>query len=942
LLTPSIYLLVTRCGNAARLSRAIWIGSHRGNPELQRLDVSKSIIRTRQIILISTVLVSALVLAALAGIWVLRQGAIMDAEDDNHRLGVVIAEQTARTFQAADLVLQEIAGKIVSARVHDATTLHDTFGGQDMHEALAKRLADLPQAGSFVILDADGKYVNQSRQFPVAAYSLADRAYFQHFVTTLDAGPYITEPLASRANTGVPTVMLVRRVTASDGTFLGVVFAGIQLRYFDDLFARTGFSEGTGITILRDDGVFLVHYPTSTGLSGSTMPAQSQWYQTLRSGGGHYLSRGIFDDQGARLVSVHPIGDYPIVVDVIREESAALARWRGQASAIGGGVVLSAICFGLLLSALRRQIASVEASQDHIRNQVATVLESEAHLAVQSALLETTLEHMNQGLMMIDASGVVAVCNRRVMELLELPAEMMTARPRLSDVIEFQRRRGEFDGPPDNEFDFAMAASSHAMYERRRPNGTNIEVRSTPLPNGGMVRTFTDITARSAAEDMLAHAASHDQLTGLVNRTGLIGRRDAAIATARLNSSPLAVLCLDLDRFKTVNDTLGHEVGDALLVQVSQRIRELARSTDVVARLGGDEFLMIVQNAGLVGAEQISRRLLDAIRLPYQIGRHEVLIGLSIGIAIFPGDGATAEELLRNADTALYKAKAAGRDTWRAYASEDGRRQQDRIALELDFRAAVANRQLTLAYQPICEAATSTPVAFEALLRWNHPTRGEISPVEFIPLAEQTGLIIPLGLWVIETACAEAATWAVPLRIAVNLSPAQFHERELVSSIREVLARTGLSPRRLELEVTEGLLIDDLDDVVKTMNELRGMGIRMVLDDFGTAHSNLSYLRGLPFEAVKIDRGFMRALNTDRQARALVEAILAMAKALGLEVVGEGVETQEQLALLCHLQCRFVQGYLLGRPAPAAETRNRIWQLATGSVMPEYAQLPAA
>jgi EAL domain-containing protein (putative c-di-GMP-specific phosphodiesterase class I) len=233
-------------------------------------------------------------------------------------------------------------------------------------------------------------------------------------------------------------------------------------------------------------------------------------------------------------------------------------------------------------------------------------------------------------------------------------------------------------------------------------------------------------------------------------------------------------------------------------------------------------------------------------------------------------------------------------------------------------------------------------VGFEALLRWTHPSRGPISPAEFIPIAEQTGLIIPLGRWVIEVACAEAAAWAMPLHIAVNLSPAQFRDHDLLGSVQEILSRTGLLPSRLGLEVTEGLLLEDADDVVKTMQALRAMGIRMVLDDFGTAHSSLSYLRGFPFDAIKIDRSFLRALNSDAQARALVEAMLAMARALGLDVVGEGVETQEQLALLCHLQCRWVQGYLLGRPAPSDETRERIWKLAASNARSEKpARLPA-
>jgi diguanylate cyclase (GGDEF)-like protein/PAS domain S-box-containing protein len=894
-------------------------------------DAYESIIRSRQLVKISIVLIAALILGALLALWGLRLGALRDTEDDNHRLGVVLAEQTTRTFQAVDFVLQELSEKIATAGIHDSAELHAVFGGIDVHDALAKRLVDLPQTGSFAILDADGHYVNQSRYWPNPAFSFTDRAYFKHFVNAPNTAPYIAEPISSRSR-GVPTVTLARRLNAPDGTFLGVVFAGVQLSWFDALFAKIGFSDGTGISILRDDGVFLVHFPADIGLSGLTMPAKSPWYETVRLGGGHYTSPGVTDKMGARLVSVHPISIYPIVLDVTRQESAALARWRRQAILICGGVLSVTLGFATLLLVLTRQIAIIEKSQIRIHEQVDTMRTNEVRIAEQSALLETTLEHMNQGLIMADASGIIAVCNKRAIELLGLPAAMMAARPRVTDVIEYQKLRGEFDGISTESLDPGAILNQQMSYERRRPNGTLLEVRSAPLPNGGVVRTYADITARSAAEALLGIAASHDQLTGLVNRNGFGARRDAAVAAARRDGGKLAVLCLDLDRFKTVNDTHGHDAGDKLLVLVSQRMRETARSTDVVARLGGDEFAIILESTDLTCAEQICRRLLDSIRAPYTIDGKIVRIGVSIGVSIYPADANSAEQLLRNADMALYKAKASGRDTWCAYAIEDGQREHARMALELDFRTAVATGQFSLVYQPICEAVTGSPVAFEALVRWNHPTSGVISPAEFIPIAEETGLIIPLGRWIIETACAEAATWAVPMRIAVNLSPAQFRESELVLFIREVLSRTGLSPARLELEVTEGLLLDDADNVVKTMQELRAMGIRMILDDFGTAHSNLSYLRGFPFEAVKIDRSFVSTLSTDRQARALVEAILAMARALGLEVVGEGVESQEQLAMLRQLQCRFVQGYLLGRPAAAQETRDRIWKLAASQV----------
>jgi predicted signal transduction protein with EAL and GGDEF domain len=344
--------------------------------------------------------------------------------------------------------------------------------------------------------------------------------------------------------------------------------------------------------------------------------------------------------------------------------------------------------------------------------------------------------------------------------------------------------------------------------------------------------------------------------------------------------------------------------------------------------LGGDEFAIVLPGTDQAGAEHVAKRLLDAICIPYMLDNEVARIGVSIGIAVYPADGATPEQLMRSADTALYKAKAPGGDSICCFMTEDGEREHKRIQLEQYFRNAVEWCELTLVYQPICDVTTTNPVAFEALLRWIHPALGNISPSDFIPLAEQTGLIIPLGRWVIEVACAEAAAWALPLRVAVNLSPAQFRDRDLLAFIADVLRRTGLAPDRLDLEVTEGLLLEDAEDVVMTMRSLRTMGVHMVLDDFGTAHANLSSLRGFPFDSVKIDRSFLRALNSDRQARVLVESMLTMARALDLEVIAEGVETQEQLALLALLRCRWVQGFLLGRPAPSAATRERIVALA--------------
>ena len=886
-------------------------------------DASKSIVRSRRLVQGGTVIAALLILASTFAIAVLRLDAVSDTEAENHRLGVVLAEQTTRTFQAVDLVLQEIRDKVVSSGINDVDELGKSFGTDIVHEALARRLVDLPQAEAFVVVDATGHIVNEFRDRPRPTYTLTNQPYFVYFTQTADPNPYISEPKQS-VTTGTDVIFLARRLTAPNGGFLGVVVAPIKLQHFALFFEKTGFSDGTGVTILRNDGIVLVRFPAHGVSPGIRLSQAVKWYGIVAAGGGHYRSPGAFATASPSFISVHPLNLYPIVVDVVRSEAAALARWWQQAFLIGAGALLTALFLTLLMRALTSQIKIIAGAQAQIHDQVSA-------LTAGRILLETTLEHMDQGLLMVDAAGKIAVCNRRAAEVLGIPADRMVASLAVIDIVQ----QGDAVASQQRPCDVSELLSGKAVYEHRRSDGTVFEARTTQLPDGGWVRTYTDITTRAATEELLSVAASRDSLTGLANRNGYYARLDAALAAAQRDHGELVVLCLDLDKFKAVNDTLGHDAGDKLLVMVAQKMRDVARSTDVLGRMGGDEFAILVPKADLAGAARLCQRLLEVIRTPCLIAGETVQVGCSIGVAAYPADGETAEALLRNADRALYKAKAAGRNTWCAYASGDGEREHERRKLQMDIGSAIKSKQFTLAYQPICEAATGRPVAYEALLRWNHAKRGQISPAEFIPVAEETGLIIPLGRWVIETACAEAAAWAAPLSVAVNLSPIQFRDHDLVSFIRDTLVRTGLEPSRLDLEVTEGLLLDDTDETVNTMQALRAMGIRMVLDDFGTANANLSYLRGFPFDSVKIDRSFLRALSSDRQALGLVEAILAMAQALKLDVVGEGVETQEQLALLSRLQCRWVQGYLLGYPASDGETREAIWKLAMNSAQNE-------
>jgi diguanylate cyclase (GGDEF)-like protein len=440
---------------------------------------------------------------------------------------------------------------------------------------------------------------------------------------------------------------------------------------------------------------------------------------------------------------------------------------------------------------------------------------------------------------------------------------------------------------------------------------------------------------QKVTEERMRFAAHHDDLTQLSNRLMFQERLRKAIAGARSVEQRFAVLCLDLDGFKLINDTRGHEIGDRLLVGVAQRLRESVRETDTVARMGGDEFAIIQPlDSQPSAAIALAKRLVETVAQPFDLSGRPALVGVSIGIALYPDHGENPDLLLRNADQALYRAKKAGRKTFRLFDPAMGASHQEHPLVEQDLRDAIRREDFTLAYQPVCDCKSSQIVGFEALLRWRHPLIGSIQPDQFIPLAEKSGLIVPLGRWALEEACVEAATWDPPVFLSVNLSPLQFRQPDLPQQIAGVLSRTGLPATRLALEVTEGLLLDESDLVLRTMRALQQQGIRITLDDFGTAYASMSYLRRFPFNGIKIDKSFIRALGDDKVTLAIVRAILSLGEQLDLDVVAEGVETESELDILRNLGCRFVQGYLLGRPSESELARAMLLQAGPSDCVP--------
>jgi diguanylate cyclase (GGDEF)-like protein/PAS domain S-box-containing protein len=434
------------------------------------------------------------------------------------------------------------------------------------------------------------------------------------------------------------------------------------------------------------------------------------------------------------------------------------------------------------------------------------------------------------------------------------------------------------------------------------------------------LRTFE---LRRGTEAEMRRLAHHDMLTGLPNRLLLAERLEQAIACSGVADRPLSVLYVDLDRFKHVNDLFGHSLGDKLLIAVARRLMTILGPADTLARIGGDEFAIVLPRSTGSQAVAMAEQVVSVLEGPFDVGGQQLEVTASIGIACTPGGGTSGDSLLRCADIAMYRAKA-DRAAFRVFESAMDEQLHKRRLLEHDLRRAIERQELELHYQPVADCKTGTVEAFEALVRWNHPVHGRIAPGDFIPVSEETGIIIPIGQWVLETACREAANWARPLRVAVNLSPMQFRQRNLVDEVKATLLATGLPAERLELEVTEGVLIDNPERAMMVLSALKALGIRIALDDFGTGYSSLSYLQRFPFDTLKIDRQFISGLGQETQATAIVQVVGLLGRSLNLSVIAEGVETQAQLALLRAQNCDFIQGYLISKPLPGDQARRLI------------------
>ncbi|MEZ0212383.1 MAG: putative bifunctional diguanylate cyclase/phosphodiesterase [Xanthobacteraceae bacterium] len=563
---------------------------------------------------------------------------------------------------------------------------------------------------------------------------------------------------------------------------------------------------------------------------------------------------------------------------------------------------------------------AVKQANTELVAQNAALIDRDHALRTQNQRFDAALNNMSQALCMVDSDQRLIVCNERFLALFDLDPHLARPGTSLSDIARSAGARGGAAVPALAQIvgqPLPPVAAGASQYHRELGDGRTLAVSYQPMGSEGWVATYEDITERRRAEARIAHMAHHDSLTDLPNRLLFQHTIEAAMARLHQRQQPFAVLCLDLDRFKSVNDTLGHAVGDALLKAVADRLRASLREGDMVARLGGDEFAVLQLDADQPrSADNLAKRITELVGRPYDLDGHRVLVSTSIGVAVAPGDGTSSEALLRNADIALYRVKSEGRNGFRFFEREMDVQLQARFQLEEDLRTALDAGQFRLYFQPLVDVATGRISGCEALLRWRHPERGMVAPVDFIRVTEETGLIIPLGEWVLEEACRQAASWPVAIPVAVNLSPVQFTDRHLVEAVQGALQRSGLPPARLELEITESVLLREDDSTLAMLHELRRLGVAVALDDFGTGYSSLSYLRSFPFDNIKVDQVFVRDIAERADCQAIVKSVISLGRSLGMTTTAEGVETEEQVSYLQSMGCDQAQGYFYSRPLP--------------------------
>jgi diguanylate cyclase (GGDEF)-like protein len=858
----------------------------------------------RWLVVGGTLLIAAIAVGAVLMAQNFRERALRNSGRELENTVLMLAHHFDQQLQDFAVIQKDFVDHVRAIGVASAEDYRKRLSGQDIHRMLRSKIEALPYMGGVNVIDADGNLINSSTMWPAPKVNMADRAYFRTFRYDPQSPDVLIEPLHSRVS-GAWTILIVRKILGPNGEFLGVVGRGIEPANFEKFFASVVLGEGATISMLHRDGTLLARYPHSSELMGrnfKTGPFAHQRVFGLDHFAGRFMSPVDGED---RLISSHALPHFPILMMATTTRAAALTDWREQIGILISVAASSALAIaGVLIAIVRKLLEQHRLSRQR--------------LTLEKQRLDRAVNNMTQGLLLFDAEQRLVVCNERYIEMYGLSPEVVKPGCSFYDIIAHRRATGSLTG----DIDDYVARVLHDIHARNSmvvdtADGRSIQILNEPLADGGWVATHEDITERRRIEERITHLAHYDALTDLPNRTMFHEHLRAKLA-AIADGEEIAVHYIDIDEFKGVNDALGHLVGDELLKSVAAKLSYCADAGDFVARLGGDEFA-VVQSA-VTSPDQVTdlvARIFQAIRTPFDCMGHHLTTDASIGIALAPGHGTALDQILKNADMAMYAAKSAGRRTYRFFEPEMDAKVRERRQLEIDLRHAIAEGGLEVYYQPCLGLKDDRITGCEALVRWRHPERGMVSPAEFIPIAEDTGLINEIGEWVLATACRDAASWPDDLRLAVNVSPVQFKSGTLALKIMAALAASNLPASRLELEITEAVLIRDDDTALAILHQLRAIGVRIALDDFGTGYSSLSYLHRFPFDKIKIDRCFVEDIAGPDGSASIVQAVVSLAAARRMTTTAEGVETEEQQRLLRTLGCSEMQGYLFSAAKPA-------------------------
>jgi diguanylate cyclase (GGDEF)-like protein len=864
------------------------------------------------LILCGVFLVAAIVVGTAVMVGNFRERALSSTERELENTVLLLARHFDQQLEDAEVIQNSLVEYVYSAGIATPEDYRRQMSSRDVHLMLKAKLSAMSYVGAVNLFDSNGQIINASGVWPTPDVSVADRAYFKVFTSGPQSPTVVIEPVYSRV-TGAWTTIIARKVTGTDGEFLGSISRGIEPAHFEKFFASLALGDSAAISMFDREGTLLARHPHNEAMIGRSFNggALLELVQPKASDHGTLRLKSPIDGE-ERVGAVRRLSNFPIIVVATTAVSTALADWREQTRFLIGIATLSALVVAVILFLIVRLI-----SRQH---QV-----SQRRLALEKQRLDTAVNNMTQGLLFFDSSHRLVICNQRYVDMFGVSRDVVKPGCTFRELLTHRKETGTFTGDVDEYCEAMMRNMAEGNVFQRvldSSDDRSIQVLYQPLADGGWVTTLEDFTERRRSDERIAHLAHYDALTDLPNRQLFRDQLERELRKIE-RGGQLAVLYIDIDEFKSVNDSLGHPIGDELLKVVASRLSLCVRETDFVARLGGDEFA-IVQTAVKDPADVtgLVSRIYQAIRAPYECLGHQLITDASIGIALAPQDGTDLDQLLKNADLAMYRAKSDGRRTYRFFEQDMDARVKARRALELDLRQAMVDGGFEIEYQPVVDLRSGAVSGCEALLRWRHPERGMVSPAEFIPVAEEIGLITELGEWVLEQACFEAAIWPDNIRLAVNVSPIQFRNHTLALHVASALASSGLPANRLELEITEAVLIRDDEAALAILHQLRAVGVRIALDDFGTGYSSLSYLQRFPFDKIKIDRCFVNDITEPGGSSSIVQAVVNIASARNMTTTAEGVETEAQMELLRALGCTEMQGYLFSPAKPAAEVRR--------------------